>query len=323
MVAHTHAPETAPKVVRQPGESAAGPAQDSRAAHHLLRNRDQLTFKELVQLFWYDRWLIVCATIGLMVGAAAAALLLPKSYDAVTVISPIGEEPGGGGMGGLSSLASQFGGLASLAGISVTGDTRKAESIAVLQSDVITERFIRDHDLLPVLYWRKWNPATKTWNVSDPSDKPTLWKAMRYFERSIVSVSTDAKSGLVTLTVTWRDPAVAAQWANGLVDLTNDYLRGKALAESQRHIQYLTEQAAKTDSVAVRQTIYMLLEGEIDNAMIAQGTDQYAFKVLDPAIAQEKAAFPRPLLWTALGGVCGFILALIAALIRAQWRAVD
>jgi uncharacterized protein involved in exopolysaccharide biosynthesis len=85
----------------------------------------------------------------------------------------------------------------------------------------------------------------------------------------------------------------------------------------------LTEQAAKTDSVAVKQTIYMLLEGEIDNAMIAQGTDQYAFKVLDPAIAQEKASFPRPLLWTALGGACGFILALIAALIRAQWRAVD
>jgi uncharacterized protein involved in exopolysaccharide biosynthesis len=310
-------------VVRQPGESSGGPAQDSRAAHHLLRHRDQLTFKELVELLWHDRWLIVCTTIGLMVGAAVAALLLPKSYDAITVISPIGEAPGGGGMGGLSSLASQFGGLASLAGISVTGDTRKAESIAVLQSDVITERFIRDHDLLPVLYWRKWNPATKTWNVSDPSDIPTLWKAMRYFERTICSVSTDTKSGLVTLTVRWRDPAVAAQWANGLVDLTNDYLRGKALAESQRHIQYLTEQAAKTDSVAVKQTIYMLLEGEIDNAMIAQGTDQYAFKVLDPAIAQEKASFPRPLLWTALGGACGFILALIAALIRAQWRAVD
>lgn len=283
-------------------------------------DREPLNLKTFVLLLLRQKWLVLSMTAAFGVAAAVAAWLLPSEYDGIAMISPLGSESGGGGFGGLSSLASQFSGLASLAGFSVTGDTRKAESIAVLQSNAITEQFIRDNDLMPVLYPDLWDAARKKWRVSDPNDIPTLWKAAQYFKKSICLTDIDPKTGLVTLTCTWTDPTVAANWANGLVKMTNDYLRGKALAESQRDIDYLTVRAEKTDVIGIRQTINVLLETELDKAMVAQGTEEYAFKVLDPALAPSKPSFPRPKLWTALGLLFGATLGTFAALVRAHWR---
>ncbi len=58
-------------------------------------------------------------------------------------------------MSALSSLATQFGGLASLAGVSVSGDSRRSESVAVLQSEALTEQYIQANNLLPVLFREK------------------------------------------------------------------------------------------------------------------------------------------------------------------------
>lgn len=294
---------------------------DARPLDRSAHGRDQLTLKSFVQLLLHQKWLVLCTTAVFTVAAGVAAWLLPKEYDAIALISPLGSESiGGGGFGGLSSMASQFSGLASLAGFSVTGDTRKAESIAVLESNAITEQFIRDNDLMPVLYPDLWDAARKKWRSNDPGDIPTLWKAAQYFKKSICSVDLDDKTGLVTLTVTWTDATVAARWANGLVKLTNDYLRGKALTESQRDIEYLTARSAKTDVVAVRQTINVLLETELEKAMVAQGTEEYAFKVLDPALAPTKPSFPRPKLWMALAFLLGATVSSFIALVRAHWR---
>ncbi|MGH8318464.1 MAG: Wzz/FepE/Etk N-terminal domain-containing protein [Steroidobacteraceae bacterium] len=300
--------------------AAAPSLVDPRPRARATYDPGQLTLKKFVQLLLHDKWLVLSMTIAFTVAAGLAAWLLPRWYDAKILVSPLGEESVGGGFGGLSSIASQFSGLASLAGVSTTGDTRKAESVAVLQSDAIAERYIRDNNLLPVLYASKWNAVRKTWNTSDPDDVPTLWKAAQYFRKRICDVDIDSKTGLVTLTVTWRDPAIAARWANGVVKMTNDYLRGKAIAESQRDIDYLTAQAAKTDAVGIKETIYALLESELDKAMMAQGTQEYAFKVLDPALAPEIPSFPRPLLWVALGLLCGATISAFVVLIRAHWR---
>jgi uncharacterized protein involved in exopolysaccharide biosynthesis len=299
---------------------AASPSlADARSRGRPTYDPSQLTLKKFVQLLLHDKWLVLSTTVALTVAAALAALLLPKWYDATILVSPLGQESVGGGLGGLSSIASQFSGLASLAGMSVTGDTRKAESIAVLQSNAIAERYIHDNGLLPVLYASKWDAVRKAWKTSDPDDIPTLWKAAQYFKKDICSVDIDAKTGLVTLTVTWKDPEVAARWANGLVSMTNDYLRSKALAESQRDIDYLKLQAERTDEVGIKDTIYALLESELDKAMMAQGTQEYAFKVLDPALAPGRQSFPRPLLWVALGFLCGATISVFAVLIRAHW----
>lgn len=174
----------------------------------------------------------------------------------------------------------------------------------MLQSEALTESYIQKNDLLPVLYPKKWDPVGKKWKTSDPVEMPTLWKANRYFKNKIREVANNNKTNLVTLTITWYDPQVAAKWANDLVRMANDSLRDKEIAESERNIAYLNEEAVKTDVVGIRQAIYTLMQSEINKVMIARGSEEFALKVVDPAFAPELPSSPNLLLW-AIGGFFG------------------
>jgi uncharacterized protein involved in exopolysaccharide biosynthesis len=111
------------------------------------------------------------------------------------------------------------------------------------------------------------------------------------------------------MTIRWNDPRTAAKWANDLVKNTNDYLRAKAINESERHMEYLNDQLKKTTIVEAQKAIYALLQDEINTQMIAKGREEYALKVIDPAVAPEQAVSPGPALLAVLGFVCGTFVA--------------
>jgi uncharacterized protein involved in exopolysaccharide biosynthesis len=255
-------------------------------------------------------------------GAAAgvAAWLTPNTYRASIVVSAVTNTPGSGGGGGLGSMVSQFSGLASLAGLAIGGDSKKFESVAVLQSEALTEEYIRDNKLLPVLYPKLWDPVGKRWKVTDPKKAPTVWKATQRFKHSIANVSTDTKTGLVTLTITWTDADLAAKWANDLVSKTNDHLRSKAIVESDRNIAYLNTEVVKTDVVGVKTAIFSVLQNEISKEMLARGSDEYALKVVDPAVAPEVPYSPQPVMWVLIGIFSGLLVCVIAAFVHVAWR---
>jgi uncharacterized protein involved in exopolysaccharide biosynthesis len=275
----------------------------------VLRAQDlgDITLRDFLAVTWRKRWLVGAVVIVCTIAGAGAGFLLVKQYRAEIVISPVTDSPTGIA-GGLSSLASQYGELASMAGISMSGKGTKEEAVATLSSELITETYVRDENLLPVLYAKKWDAGAERWKPSDPSKIPTLWKANQYFKKSIREVKQDKQTGLVTMRITWSNPIAAAKWANGLVSLTNQYLRDKAINESERNIAYLNEQAAKTSVVEVRTAIYSILKEEVNKQMIAKGRDEYALKVIDPARAPEISSSPTPLLLGALGFAIGAAL---------------
>jgi uncharacterized protein involved in exopolysaccharide biosynthesis len=277
---------------------------------------EEISVKELLQLFWRQKLLIVCLSVTAALIAGVAAWSTSNSFEATVIVSPISNESGAGRLAG---AASQMGGLASLIGISVGGDSRRAESVAILKSQALTQRYIRENGLLPILYADEWDAATGKWRTSDVRRQPTLWKASRLFDRIRV-VSDDSKTGLVKLTITWKDPQLAAKWANDLVKLTNDTLRAKAIEESDKHIAYLNEEAQHTDVAQVRVAIYSVLESEIKNVMLAKGPGDYALKVIDPAVAPELKSGPKRLLWVLMGGAAGFILSLVVLFLRSAWQ---
>jgi|HubBroStandDraft_5_1064220.scaffolds.fasta_scaffold89752_2 uncharacterized protein involved in exopolysaccharide biosynthesis len=268
---------------------------------------DQIDIRELIRVLWHKKWLILAVTFAFASAAAIAALVVPKSYKAVVVLSAV-SNVGSNQLGSVSSLVSQLGGVASLAGLSVGGDTKKSESIAVLQSEAITEKYISENNLLPVLFERQWDKNAGKWKPMSAKRMPTLWKANDYFKKRVRSVVNETKTGLVTLTITWKDAQTAAKWANDLVALTNDYLRGKAIDETDRDISFLNEEALKTNVVEAKAAIYKILESEISKGMIARGSKEYAFKILDPAFAPDRPASPEPVLWISAATFAGLLL---------------
>jgi uncharacterized protein involved in exopolysaccharide biosynthesis len=290
---------------------------DTRVYPVPSQHKDEIRIKDLIELLLQYRYRVLLFVCGCTLVVAIVSLVISKRYDADVVISPVTNtsEKSFGGSGALGGL----GGLAALAGMSFGSDSKKAESIATLQSQALTGRYIRENNLLPILYADKWDARQGKWNVTDPEKIPTIWKAVQYFKH-VRTISTDTKTGLVTLTVRWDDPQLAEKWANGLVKMTNDYEREQALVESDRNIAYLTKQAAGTDVVGIKQAVYNLLQSEINKSMIARGTDEYAFKVIDPATVAEKAAFPQKTIWVLTAFFGSLFLAVFAAFCRIAWQ---
>lgn len=274
---------------------------------------EEISLRDLFDTLWSRRLLIIALTLAFGIAAAVVSLLLPEKYEASIVLSPVDEESGGK-LGGAGALLSQFGGLASLGGLNLGGSGKKSVAIATLQSHALTEAFIHDNNLLPVLYPDDWDADKKAWTTADPEKTPTPWKAERLFAKKVRNLVEDKKTGLITMTITWTDPELAARWAGELVRRANEHLRSKAIAESQANLSYLNEQLTKTSVVELQRSIYSLIEAEIKQVMIANGSDEYAFKVVDPARMPEQRVSPKRMLITAAGLVAGLIVSCVLAL---------
>lgn len=279
----------------------------------------ELRLSELSATLRRRKGLIGAFVLTCTLAAGIVGWVIPKSYKAVIVISPVTSSQNSGQLGGaMSSVLSNFGGLAALAGLG-SADSKRAESLAILESEALTEKYIQQNNLLPVLFAKSWDAQNQRWTVSDPRDLPTPWKGNEFFKKKVRSVVTDAKSGLVTMTIAWTDPHIAAKWANDLVAMTNDYVRKKAIDESARNIDYLNSQAAKTESVTVKQAIYTILQTEINKEMLARGNDEYAFKILDPAVAPERPSTPTVGFFVFVAFVGSLGLAILIAFVRIAW----
>lgn len=291
------------------------------AARMPQRASDEISIRDLYSVLSRGKRLIISLTALLTVAAMLASFMLPKRYRATVVIAPVTSDMSGGRLGGLGAALSQFGGLASLVGLGPRASMDEAQDVATLESESLTQKYIEQNDLLPILFAKQWDARTRRWKTTDPGKTPTLWKGNRFFKSNVRTVTEDAKTGLIRLSVTWTDPNLAAQWANGLVGMTNDFMRTKAIDEADRDIAYLTGQAEKTSIVEVRQGIYTLLQEEIGNAMVAQGKREYALKVIDPAFAPERPYSPVKTLWTLAGFFSGLLISCGVVIFRASWSA--
>ena len=89
-------------------------------------------------------------------------------------------------------------------------------------------------NFLPVLFEEMWDAENQAWVVESEEVLPTDQKATDFFLKEIINVDKDEKSGLITLSILWKDPTIAAEWANDLVKQLNEQLREKAIADSRR-----------------------------------------------------------------------------------------
>jgi len=255
---------------------------------------DDFTLGSFTQLVLRRKWLVGCLTVICGTGAGLLAFTTKPYYRADVVVTEVRDR----GAGSLGALASQLGGLASIAGVNLApggAGSEAQESAAVLESHRVAEEFIKRNRLMPVLLHKSSKP-------------PTLWLAAKELTENVLTIRKDQRKGITTVSMQWTDPIVAAQWANAYVALTNELLRTRALDESNRNIAYLSGQLAKTDSVDLRKVMYSLIENETKTLMVANGRREYAFTVVDPAIAPELKVGPHRLLNTALGIMLGFVL---------------
>lgn len=274
----------------------------------------EMDFRAALLLLWSRRRTVVLVTLSFIVAAAVWQIAWKKTYKATVQMSLVSEKSGLGGQ--LSSIIGQLGPLGSLVGSAALGGGSEAESeaLATLQSRVLTQKFLQDHDLMPVLFASRWDAARKAWKPDYFRKDPTLWDGVLEFQKHR-KVAQDGKTSLVMLTVTWRDAAQAASWANELVALSNAILQKREIDEAQTNIAYLTDQMPKAVLVEVRTALSGLIQAETKRQMLASGRKDFALRVIDPAVVPERPSSPGLIISVFCGALAGFVVAIFVLLV--------
>jgi uncharacterized protein involved in exopolysaccharide biosynthesis len=292
-----------------------------------VKQEKYLDLGDFILVCWAKKWLIIAITTVFAVSAIYLALSMPNQYKAEALLAPSEEQQGGG----LAALASQFGGLASLAGINLPGKSgdKTLLTLEVFRSRQFLMGFIDRHNLkVPLMAVKEWDAKTgeliynekiydvanKKWvrDVTFPKmPEPTTFEVYEELKERF-SMDREELSGTVLVSLEYYSPVLAKEWLTMMVADLNSYMREVEQRESKRSIEYLQEQIDKSDVAEVRNLFYQLIQEQIQKAMLAEARDEFVYKTIDGAIVPEKKSKPSRavivILVTMMGGIFSVLL---------------
>ena len=255
---------------------------------------------------WHVLALVWAAVI---VAALGYYLLAPKYYAATTTLVAVEERQGGLG----SSLLGQLSDALPLGGLPLGGQ-KPAEALAVLRSRDFVLRFIEEEKIAPLLFPDDWSAERGAWVT-----QPTPARLFDRFE-ALRQVVENKRFGTILLSIEWTDPVLAAKWTNRMVASVNAKLRQQALVAAESKLAQLEQEMRRNSLVTMQQATMGLIEREMGTMLLARTREDFAFKVVDPAIVLDRPTRPRLLPTVGAGLVLGAIAGVLTALGVGAWR---
>jgi len=305
---------------------------------------DEIDLSELWQGLMNRKILIISVTLLVAVAAVLFAFKATPKYEATVVLVPVSSE------GGASGLLAKYGGLASMAGITLPsgseGISQSEEALAILMSYRFLSEYIQEKKLKQVLFYKRWDMEYQRWMVKKGvilglkktlfssknnhsgfsyegkevllEGEPSMTEAVALFKKNIF-VSEDSKTGLIHLKLSWVNPVQAKNWANELVQRVDDELRQKSIVESQGIMDYMQQKLPSIVLQDLRMIALKMMEEQVKKITFAEVNKAHVFKVIDPAIVAETPVSPKKGLIVSVGFVLGLMLSIFMALIL-NWR---
>lgn len=291
----------------------------------------EIDLRELIEVIWSAKLTIVSITVAASLISVLVALALPDKYKAEALLAP---RAGGGAGGGLAQMASQFGGLASIAGVNIGGlgsQSSTAVAIELLKSREFFSKYLYEQVLVDLMASEGWDRSSgdvvvdekifdsksNTWvrEVAEQFEvKPSAQEAHERFASEFLNVIENKKTGFVTIVISHYSPTVARDWVALIVESINQAVRAREVQEAQKSIAFLNEQGRKTNLVSLQEVFGKLIEEQTKTVMLANATDEYVFQVIEPPVAPERKSEPRRAVICILGTLFGGLVALVLTL---------
>ncbi|MGD0276259.1 MAG: Wzz/FepE/Etk N-terminal domain-containing protein [Syntrophales bacterium] len=277
---------------------------------------DEINLLELWQVIWKRRKLIIRIVLIVVLVTAISSLFMTNIYQSSAVITPVSNQGGGGTM---AALAQQFGGLAGMTNLDIAmpGASSASDIMNLLKSNILRQKVIEQHNLLPILFYKDWDEKQKKWKKEeggislnpmewmsslvglfashDAKKKkgiPDNWDALRLFD-DIVDIKNDIKGNKITISVSFHDPEMAAKIVEYFISTLTDHMSSEAKRVAETNRKYLESQLIETSDPFIKQKIYNLIAQQIETAMIAEVKENFAFKVIDPPKVPDKKIKPK------------------------------
>ena len=254
------------------------------------------------------RAIVVMAVTGIVFGIAAyiGSQYMQRAYMSTVSMLSATEDTD---TGISSRVQNQLGAVAGLLG--VAGGRRDVnEGLAALRSRVLVADFVQAEPFLDEIVALLGEEV-----VAPLSDEDRLQAAVTFFQDNILGVNYDNRTSLMVVSITWTDRHRAAELANHYVAFANEALRQRAIDSARKRIEFLDQAAKQAATVESRQAIYQLMESQVNAEMMAATRPDFAFLVVDPAVASGIDEYVRPQSWLLGVMATAFGAALAAAVL--------
>lgn len=283
---------------------------------------------------WARKWLLLLVMIIFSGISSFIAISKPNLYESQVLLAPVETS----NVSGLASIAGQLGGLASFANIDLGGGatSRTQEAIEVMHSWSFIENFIQSEGILEEVYASTgWNPENnelmidrdvydlenERWKLSGKNNEPSSWKVYKLFTDRFFEVVHDKSTGFVSVRVKFYSPHLAKEWANEIVNRLNSKFQERDARSARKNIEFLQEQVDVTPIHEMKSVFYQLIEEQTKTLMLAKGTEEYVFRVVNEARASEVPSEPNRFLYGVLGALLGGLSCIVFLFVREMIRA--
>ncbi len=269
-----------------------------------------------------DKFLILLMCVLLSLVAYGVSLAFPDKYKAIAILSPAQMDNGGR----LGSVASQYSGLAAMAGIAIGKETDKTEqAIALLKSWPFLEFLVDKYDLGPDVYAAKgykkfgkevvyddgvYDSKSGEWQASkfkETGGRPSSWMLYEKF-LPMVGIQNDKKTGLVTLSITHVSPDVAKRWLEILIKELNLHFQLRDKDEARRNIDYLEKKIEETSIAEMQNVFFGMVEAQTKALMLSERSEDYLFKIIVRPMLPEEKVSPKRFVISIFGFIFGGVL---------------
>jgi uncharacterized protein involved in exopolysaccharide biosynthesis len=271
-------------------------------------------FKKLVELIKEEFKTIFSITFIFSLCGLIYALLATPIYKAELTMISNGDDLGS--LSGLAALGSQFGILPSSDSQNM-GIRDKKVAMAILTSREFILEYIDENDLMRVFFEDKWDLESNDWSVNKESI-PTYEHALKLVRDNSL-IEEDVMTGILKYSFEWTDANLAAKWVNDTVKEVNNKIRVMAIQEAEMSEQFLKKELKKTSQVGPKEVLFSLIEEQIKTVMIANTREEYAFKVIDPALVPIQRIKPKRKMIAVTSFSFGIFLSFLYLIIRRSY----
>ena len=293
---------------------------------------DEIDLKEIFDLLFREKKIIMLITFFISVVGVVYSLLLPNIYQSTSILVPSGASSN------ISRSLQAYSGLASIANMSIpvpgeNDDNSKKAQIKIQSLSFFEKNFLPNIFLPDLMAFRSWNPksnsieynkriydqSSENWirDYSYPKKSiPSSQESFEVFIENHLSLNEDKKTGFITISIKHQSPFIAKKWNEILINEVNAYYRQKDKSESIDVVNYLNEQILLTSFSEVKEAIAQLLQEETQKLALIEAKQSYVFDFIDPPAVMEKKSEPIRAIICILFSTIGVLFSIFFVIIK-------
>ena len=282
-----------------------------------------ITLSDIFQILKNKYKIIITFTSFAVLFSVLYSLFLPNIYTSRALLSIVEDNNSSVGM---SSMLSQYSGLASLAGVASSGgNTKQNYAIEVINSREFLKHLLTFDGVLESLYAVNYydestaklyydnevfDSEKKMWIREVPKNRklvPSHLEVYRTYQETI-SLEEDLKSGYINLSVSHVSPLFSEYFLSLIINEANRLSKEKDMKESSDALTYLNKQLLNTMQSDIRKSMNKIIENQLKVQMLSNIKSDYLLSIIDRPYVPEVKSKPSRSIITITGSFIGFLV---------------